>query len=130
MNEDEILNILNNDPGNSVFSDFAEALHLQGSSETAIIVCLKGLTANPSSHKGRLLLAKIYYDLKCKPFCIDQLKILIKNLPANKSLQNLLQRLDPQEFNSTTINLSSEVKTFAEAEFDFGEIELIEEENK
>jgi hypothetical protein len=130
MNEDEILEILSTDPGNSIFSDFAEALHKDGASEAAIIVCLRGLSSNPSLHKGRLLLAKIYYDLGFKPFCIEQLKFLLKQLPGNKSISRLLEKLDPQEFNRTTVQLTSEVKTVAEAEFEFGEIELIEEDSK
>lgn len=130
MNEDEILEILSADPGNSIFSDFAEALHKEGNSEAAIIVCLRGLSSNPSLHKGRLILAKIYYDLGFKPFSIEQLKYLQKNLPSNKSIRNLLEKLDPQEFNKTTIQLNQEVKTFAEAEFEFGEIELIDEDIK
>lgn len=130
MNEDEVLNILSADPGNSIFSDFAEALHKDGNSEAAIIVCLRGLSSNPSYNKGRLSLAKIYYDLQFKPFCIEQLKTIHKNLPNNKSIKSLLEKLDPQDFNASTISLTSEVKTFAEAEFDFGEIELIEDEIK
>ena len=130
MNEDEVLDILSTDPGNSVFADFAEVLHKQGSSEPAIIVCLRGLSSNPSCHKGRLILSKIYYDLGFKPFCVDQLKILVKSVPANKSLKNLLEKLAPQEFNSKTINLAQEIKTVAEADFEFSEIELIEEDIK
>lgn len=129
MQEDEVLAILEKDPGNSIFADFSESLYRDGRPETAIFVCLKGLSSNPSCHKGRLLLAKIFYDLEFKPFAIEQLKILAEKLPESRSITKLLDKIAPGELTAQASS-SQESKTYAEAEFNFDDIELISEENK
>lgn len=128
MNEDEVLTILSQDPGNSIFADYADILHRDGRSESGIMISLRGISANPSCYKGRLILSKIFFDLGFTPFCIEQLLILRRALPENKSLVKLLERLAPD------IEMSKETdrpeETYAEAEFDFEDIELIDQENK
>ena len=130
MNEDEVIAILERDPGNSVFADYAQALHAGERSADAVITCLRGLTHNPSFHKGRLLLAKLFYDLGFLSFCLEQLRVIAEAIPDNKSLRKLLNKLAPSDDsvkNSSSQNISH---TYAEVEFNLGDVDLIEDQGE
>ena len=126
MEEEEVLGILSQDPGNSLFADYAEALRKEGQNNSAIIVCLRGLSVNPSCHKGRLLLARIFYDSGFRPFAIEQIRILQQKLPDNPAIKKLLEKFSLGA--EVTSPGSTTEATVAEAEFDFNEIDLIEED--
>lgn len=125
--EDQIRGILGADPGNAVFVDFADALRDSGRSDEALKVCLSGLNANPSNHSGRLLLARIFFELGNLTFAVREIKELCVALPECKSLKRLLELLAPGEGAESD---SGEEEMVAETEFDFEEIDLMEQEEE
>ena len=126
MDYEEIQEILTKDPGNAVFIQHAESLRQEGKYDLAITICLKGLSANPNAHRGRLVLAHALYQMNCLPFAISQLQLLAEALPEDKVIRRLLEKLSHGTIVSGEGNAASS-ETRAEAEFDFEEIDLLEE---
>ena len=125
--------LLRDDPGNPAFANFAESLLNQGKWSEALEVCLAGLSSNPSCHKGRLLLARVYFERNHLPFAVREVRELLDALPENKFIRRLLERLSPESAASSghrTTGNTGEEKTVAEAEFDIGEIDLLVEDKK
>ena len=128
--EEEILATLADDPGDPLFVEYADFLRREEDYANALQVCLAGLSVNPGFHHGRLVLARIFFDQSFIPFAVRELELLHTALPNNSGVQKLLDRLAPgsaSESAAETAETDAE-DTVAETEFDFDEIELIEEE--
>ena len=124
--EDEIRRELEENPGSPVFSDYAESLRERGELSAGLHTCLLGLSSNPAHHLGRLVLARIFFDAGYYPFCVRELKELLRAFPDNQSLASLLKRIAPES--ETGERASQSLATMAEAEFEFDELELIGQE--
>ena len=77
---DELNATFASDPGNPLFAELADMLRQKGEHLKAIEVCLSGLSSNPECAKGRLMLARIYYERSYLPFAIGELKELARQL--------------------------------------------------
>lgn len=131
LDEQEVVSLLSSDPGNSIFADYAELLRNQNRQEAAILVCIKGLSLNPACHRGRLVFARCLYELNCRPFSIEQIKYLSHALPDNQSLSRLLAKLSHgQQTAGSQASTAAVEDTIAEADFDFSEIDLLEEDKE
>lgn len=155
MKREEFESILTDDPGNSVLSDYAEYLRQNGKFDVALRALFRGLSANPSAHRARLVLARIFYEIECLPFAIRELVTLHDELPGNRSISKLLDKFgvnthsveSTQDLNevasrdsmgagaegSSDNDGSAELdETVAEVEFESGSLDLLaqEEENK
>ena len=126
MNEKEYRSTLSSDPGAPAFVEFAELLRGMRRHSEAIDVCLAGLSANPDAHRGRLMLARVYYECGFIPFAVRELQTLVAQFPANRALAKLCERLSPVD-GTTGSGVESEV---AEAEFDIDAISLIADDRK
>ncbi len=139
MNE---LEILQNDAGNPIFVDVAESYRSNGEMREALDVCLKGLSANPSCHLGRLVLARVFYERGDLPFAAREVRELCSQLPEIESLRRLFKSLAPDgqhevplsaQISSQPVPVKVEPSgndTVAEAEFDLDEIDILEEDLK
>ena len=126
--------ILINDPGNPEFADYAEGLRRSGNFSEAMNICLRGLSANPACHKGRLILARVYFDQKLMPFALKELEQLQGELPENKLVSKLLDSIAPgnrtPKAHAGPDRTSTETETIAEADFAFDDLDLIEEDQR
>lgn len=119
--------LLREDPGNPAFPAYAESLINQGKPLEALEVCLAGLSVNPTCHKGKLLLARIYFERSYIPFAVRELQELRLALPDNKYITRLLERLAPESL----LNLgkpptgTSAEMTLAETDLEAGDIEIL-----
>lgn len=108
----------------SSFTDQAETLAGEGRLDEAVGVCVRGLSDTPNHHRGRLLLAKLYYQSGSLPFAIRELEYLARELPTNKAVLSLLEALNPGSKASLGVERGKEdTKTLAEAEFELGELD-------
>jgi len=132
LSEGEIKGILDNNPGDPVFVSYSDNLRIVGNLADALRICMAGLTASPDDVKGRLVLAQIFYDLGFLPFAIRELKELNRTLPDNESIKRLLSKIAPGEQKFRAADepnpAHGEEATVAEAEFDFDEIDLLEDD--
>lgn len=103
------------------FAESAENLRRSGKLEEALKVCLQGLSANPAHHKGRLVLARVFFEMGYLPFAIREIEELCEALPESKSLQRLRDKLSPQPAEAS----GGAEETVAEADFDLDELDLI-----
>ena len=118
---------LDSDPGDPIFVEVAERLRVEGNLPSALAVALRGLSANPSVHKGRLVLAHVLYQMECLPFAVKELQILSAAVPESESVRKLLLALAPDSLNEgTQLKDSSEGETIAATEFDLDDLELLE----
>lgn len=134
-NEEEFLRILKDDPGNPLWVDYAETLRLRGSLLAGLEVCLKGLSANSSLHRGRLLLARFYYEMACVPFALREIESLCSALPESRSIRRLANKLLFQDGQTASLARSTAPAaagetTVAEADFALEELDLIEKEDE
>lgn len=97
MQHSEVETQLAQDPGNPVFAEYADQLRKEGQYSEALEVCYRGLSANPSVHRGRLVLARVYYEKLYWPFAIREVQQLQKELPHSETLKRLLTALAPEE---------------------------------
>ena len=135
MSDAEISSILESDPGNPEFADYANELRHGGKLSDALLVCLRGLSANPACQRGRLILARTYVDLKLIPFALRELEQLQAEMPQNQLIPRLLSTIDPgHKAQASSVEPGStdspEAETIAEAEFGFDELDLIEEDHR
>jgi len=129
MSDQETLDLLAKDPGNTIFAEYADSLRESGDYDAAVLVCLRGLSVNYNFQRGRLVLSRVFYEMNCIPFAIEQVKILVSSLPENKVLRRLLKKLTGGQGNvDVDSKPASADDTVAEADFDFDEIDLLEEE--
>ena len=112
--------------GNPLFAELANLLRREARFDEALSVCLEGLSSNPKCHKGRLQLARIFYEKDCLPFAIRELELLAKELPRNSSVLKLIEMISPSAAKIANIAAGAAAvkdqpvieKTLAEAEFD------------
>lgn len=79
------------DPGDPAFYDLARALSGQKSTlGDAQSVAIRGINANPSHFKARLLLAKIYYTQELIEFAIRELIELYRQ-SRNETIRELIE---------------------------------------
>ena len=116
------------DPGRPEFAELAEQFRQQGQLREGLDICLRGLSANPSLHKGRLVLARIFYQLGFLPFALREVEELCRALPNSKSLKRLREKLSPEP-NREAADQSAE-ETVAETDMDFEELDLIGEDEE
>jgi predicted Zn-dependent protease len=159
MQRSEVQTQLAQDPGNPVFAEYADQLRREGQYSEALEICYRGLSANPSVHRGRLVLARVYYEKLFWPFAIREVQQLQKDLPHSETLRRLLTALAPEESTSvltersrnaedlvsrTTINrerndyhdsfeeaavIDRDEHTVAEAEFEIDDFDLLGEDD-
>lgn len=119
---------LQDNPGSLVFIDYGEALRKEGRHSDALLMCLRGLTANPNADKGRLLLARTYYEIGCTTFAVRELQELLRHCPENEILQRLARKLAPdldwQGFSEETAETPEQL--LAESEFEFSTLDNME----
>lgn len=126
---------LGEDPGNSIFAEFADVLRSRYDYNRAFRVCLLGLSLNPTCAMGRLVLARLFYEQSFTPFAVRELIQLREQFSDSHSLSVLLSKLAPQEEfassnGSQVAETSSNEGIVAEAEFDLDDIELIERDEE
>ena len=127
------LEILKNDAGNPIFVDVAEAYRRESNLDAAIEVCLKGLSANPSCHLGRLVLARVFFERGELPFAAREVRELCSALPEIESLKRLMKSLSPDAQESVPkpqVEAATTQNTVAEADFDLDEIDILEDDLK
>lgn len=121
-------------PGDPAFADLAELLLRERELGKAIVVCVKGLSAAPEIHKGRLMLARAFFELEAIPFAVREIETLLEEFPQNKFLRRLLLKLSPEKTGSSvesshyTAEGEAVDDTVAEAEFDFDSLDMLDEE--
>lgn len=81
------------DPGDDCFMDYAEYLRINGRHLEALAVCFGGLTSNPSALRGRLVLARIFYDAGYFPFAVREIEDLHRAMPENSAITRLKEVL-------------------------------------
>lgn len=95
MKEDELRIRVQQNPADPVFADLIALLIARDAFGEAILVGLKGVSANPDCHKGRLLLAHALFRAGCVPFAAREIEELVREFPDKIHLRNLLSRLRP-----------------------------------
>ena len=75
------------------FAEYAEKLRLSRKYSASIRVCLEGLSKNPTVDRGRLVLARTYYDCGYIDFSLRELSFLIKRHPDNVYIKSLIEKL-------------------------------------
>jgi len=123
--ESEVQTKLSENTGDPIFAQYADQLRRTGRWQDGLKVALCGLSASPDCHRGRLVLARIFYDARCFPFAIRELQYLHAALPDNASVMRLLERLAPQVLatpSAVSNNLESAVPILAEGEFDIDDL--------
>ncbi len=112
------------------FTDRAEGLRLSGKLEEALSVVLKGLSDNPDAHRGRLVLARIFYEKGYLPFAVREVEHLVRQVPSNAALKKLLGTLAPDRGGEIQGSTGSVEDTVAESEFDLDALALLEDDPK
>ncbi|MEZ4754369.1 MAG: hypothetical protein R3A13_08695 [Bdellovibrionota bacterium] len=132
ISDDEIQLKLEQDPGDPIFADYAEFLRTQGEVDRAMHICLSGISSNPAVLEGRLVLARLYYEEGHLPFAVRELEYLKKEIPENKAVASLLEKLSPESLiaasKATVITTATSETTLAEGEFAFDELDLLDDE--
>ena len=128
--------LLQDDPGNPAFVDCAEELRRAGDLEEALEICLAGLSANPSSLRGRLVLARVFYESGYIPFAARELAYLRRARPESESLRKLCEELGVEALQDSfadaaqSLPAQGEAEVVAETEFDLDVLETLSEEKK
>ena len=115
--------ILVENPGNDIFADLADFYRKEKRFDEGISLCLAGLSANSACAKGRLVLARIFYESGFRPFAVRELGELCQQQPSNKSIRRLLELLGHAEFSVSGDSSASREFTVAETDFDIDDIE-------
>ena len=133
---EEIKTLLESDPGNPAFVEYAEELRRSGDLAEAMEICLAGLSANPSSLRGRLVLARVFYENGYIPFAARELAYLRRARPESESLRKLCEELGVEALQDSfaeaaQVSSSQEAaEVVAETEFDLDVLESLSEEKK
>ena len=139
--EQEYRKMLAVDPGRAEFADYAKMLIEAGRSKEALIVCLSGLSISEEGSVGRLMLARVYYELGYYPFAIKELAEISHKFPENKQLRDLLDKLQGKSkvatANATLKDaqkdeslVRADSETVAQAELSWEQIEVLESEKE
>lgn len=126
--------ILKKDPGSGVFVDYARALLAEGKKEEALHVLLSGLSHNSGNREGRLMLARLHYDLNQLPFAVRQLEILRGDMPESAAIGRLIDKLQPGGSRPSRTGKPEEGRppsgpaVLSEAEFDLEDLEILDKD--
>lgn len=120
--EEEYISRLQDDPGDECFADYAEYLRLQDRSQEAILVSIAGLSANPSFHKGRLMLARLFFECGYLLFAIREIRELRAALPANMGVKRLLEVLERDRKPDEEEKAPGEEQMVAQTDFDIDDL--------
>lgn len=128
--ENEYREILSRDHGSVEFALFADLLAQEGRYGEALEVCLRGLSANPSYHQGRLILARIFFDMGCYPFAAREVSLLARTFPESESIRRLLAKLGPVGAMEAPLSASPAEgeAILAESDFQVEDIDLLDHE--
>ncbi|MGI6681315.1 MAG: hypothetical protein ACOX3T_07540 [Bdellovibrionota bacterium] len=74
------------------FPEYAEKLRLVKKHSASIRVCLEGLSKYPSVDRGRLVLARTYYDCGYVDFALKELLYLNQKNPDNIFIKRLITK--------------------------------------
>ncbi len=133
MNEEQLRANLKRDPADESFLELMKLLLEKQEHTEAIVVALQALSKNPSHGAGRLELARAYYLAGYYPFAVRELKDLYQLFPENEALRRLLEKLSPgatagaSKDNIADSKKDAEGETVSEAEFDFDDIDLLDD---
>lgn len=128
--EEELRIEVNRDPGAPSFFELGELLRLRGDLAEGLLVCVKGLSRNPASAQGRLVLSRIFMDLGALTFAVRELEQLCVELPANKTIRRLLECIAPGSAGLLAKTEQKLPETVAETDFSFDELDAIESDSK
>lgn len=130
MDRKALEDLIKEDPGNPAFVEVAEYFRQKKDFTRALEVCLSGLSVAPANHKGRLVLARTFYENGMLPFASRELEQLARELPNNEPIRKLIAILDPEfgELQADTQSQESEGDLVAESELDIDLLEDLEEE--
>lgn len=92
----ELKSLVEADPSDPRYVDYARELLTQGDSREAMVTCLRGLCGDPSSLKGRLTLAESFFIQGFVPFAVRELEELARLAPENETITKLRMKLDPR----------------------------------
>lgn len=109
-------------------ADQALALIRQSKLLDAQQLLLKGLSEDPFNPRARILLAKVFFEMGFVPFSVRELEQVYHELPDNKYVKNLLEKLAPERVGALDTVSQGTVGTLAEADFDIGDIEILDKE--
>lgn len=122
------------DPGDPAFAELADAYRRRGDYQGALDLCFNGLTANPGCLRGRVVLARLFYERLHFPLAVRELLEVLRTVPGNPYARKLLQALAPTEYLSTagqgriSSDHSAASEVIAEAEFDLSSLDLFKED--
>jgi lipopolysaccharide biosynthesis regulator YciM len=102
MNHEELKVLIENDPANERFPEYADFLRKNSEYKEALYILIKGLNGNPNNYRGRLILARVYYELDCWYFAVRELEVLYFELPNTRSsiretIKKLIAKLNPEK---------------------------------
>ena len=89
--EETYIERLQRDPGDECFVDYADYLRMHQRFLEAMGVCVAGLSSNPAFKRGRLVLARIFFDAGFLPFAVREVEELLHQSPENPALKRLLE---------------------------------------
>ena len=112
------------------FVTLAEVRRSEGDLKNAAHVCFAGLSADPGNHQGRLLLARVLFELEYLPFAVKELVDLKNAHPDSKALERLLEKLAPDQLVNQSSPDSIGEEVIAEADFEFDILEELEEDEQ
>lgn len=125
MNDNESETTAATDSLGADFITRAEGFRLEGLHSEALVVLLKGLSENPTHHQARLLLARVFFELGCVPFALNEIRYLSTRFPENANLQKLFRDLGGGDIARETPVAAAVI---AESEIDFDAIEDLDRE--
>ena len=85
------------DPGHPAFVELANRYRARGDYAGALDICFNGLTANPASLGGRVVVARIFYERLQFPLAARELREVLQLAPDNEYVSRLLAALVPGE---------------------------------
>lgn len=136
VDEQGLRDAVEKDQGAPEFVDLAKLLRERDELKEAVHICLAGLSQNPTFHRGRLLLSRLYFDLHYYPFALRELLQIREAYPDNASLGRLIDKLSPDVSGSeaasskpSTAEIEVDEETLAEADFDFDSLDELEGED-
>ena len=110
------------DPAHASFFSTAQRLAGEGRVLEALFVLVRALDVNPALDRGRLLLARLFFELGAPHFAAREVRELMARAPQLKSLARLQEALEP----GVTVQMDGATRRFAETQFKASELEAIE----
>ncbi len=122
-------------PGSPEHIQFCESLIAEGNFLEALYVALRCVCHSDDNAEAKLLLAKILFRLDCVPYAVREIEDLNQSHPHISSIARLLEKIapggstrPPQQGEAPTTAAKKDEETLAEGEFDFSDIELLEDD--